>query len=256
MLEREVQGTGKILVFGHRGAMGHAPENTMVSFAKGLDLGADILELDVHVSRDDKLIVMHDGDVSRTTNGTGHIKEMTLAEIKKLDAGVKFDQRFRGERVPTLGEVFDWAKTRIQLAIEIKGDPIPTAGIERKLIEMLRDYHMIDDVVVISFHHSSLKQVKELEPRVMTGILFTGMLVDTVAATRAALADSVRPSWNYWTPELVNQVHAAGLVAHTWLANDEAMLDYLAPFGFESIGTNYPDRMRSYVDRIGRGWRR
>jgi glycerophosphoryl diester phosphodiesterase len=256
MIEQDARNTGKILVFGHRGAMGHAPENTMVSFAKGLELGADMLELDIHLSRDDKLIVMHDGDVSRTTDGSGHIKDMTVAEIKKLDAGAKFDVRFLGERVPTLVEVLEWAQTRIQLAIEIKGDPIPTTGIEEKLIKLLREYHMIDNVAVISFHHASLKRVKELEPRVMTGILFTGMLIDTVAAARAALADSVRPSWQYWTPELVAQVHAAGLVAHTWLVNDDELMDYLGPFGFDSLGTNYPDRLRAYVDRTGRGWRR
>ncbi len=255
MLEREVQNTGKVLVLGHRGAMGHAPENTLVSFAKGLELGADMLELDIHMSRDGELIVMHDGEVARTTDGKGHVKDLTLAEIKKLDAGSKFDARFRDERVPRLVEVVEWAKTRIPLVIEIKGDPIPAAGIEEKLIEMLREFGTVDDTLVISFHHPSVKRVKELEPRVMTGILFTGMLVDPVAAARAAFADSVRPSYAYWTPELVAQVHAAGLGASSWIVNHEAEMDYVVPMGLDSIGSNFPERLRAYVDRVGRGRR-
>ncbi len=256
MIEKEAMNSGKVLITGHRGAMGHAPENTMVSFAKGLELGADMLELDIHVSQDGELVVMHDGDVSRTTDGHGHIKDMTVAEIKKLDAGVKFNASFKGERVPKFVEVLDWAKTRIPLAIEVKGDPIPAVGIEEKLIKLLSDYRVLDDMLVISFHHAAVKRVKELEPRLMTGILYTGMLIDTVAAARAALTDSVRPAWQYWTPELVKQVHKAGLVAHSWIANDEALMEYLVSMGIDSIGTNYPDRMRAYLDRTGRSWHR
>ena len=189
--------------------------------------GADLLELDIHLSRDGELIVMHDGDVARTTDGKGHIKDLTIAEIKKLDAGIKFDARFCGERVPRLVEVVEWAKTRIPLVIEIKGDPLPSPGIEEKLMALLREYHAVDDTIVISFHHPAVKRVKELEPRVMTGILFTGMLVDPVTAARAAQADSVRPAYAYWTPELVAQVHAAGLGASSWVVNDEAEMDSL-----------------------------
>jgi glycerophosphoryl diester phosphodiesterase len=90
----------------------------------------------------------------------------------------------------------------------------------------------------------------------MTGILFTGMLIDPVAAARAAQADSVRPAYAYWTPELVAQVHAAGLGASSWVVNDEAEMDYVVPMGLDSIGCNYPERLRAYVDRTGRGWRR
>lgn len=256
MIEKEIMNSGKVLITGHRGAMGHAPENTMVSFAKGVELGADMVELDIHLSKDNEMIVMHDGDVSRTTDGQGHIKDMTVAEIKKLDAGVKFNAQFSGARVPTFVEVLDWAKTRIPLAIEIKGDPIPAAGIEEKLVKLLREHRVLDDMLVISFHHASVKRVKELEPRVMTGILYTGMLIDSVGAARDALSDSLRPAWQYWTREMVDQVHAAGIVAHSWIANDESLMEYLVSMGIDSIGTNYPDRLRAYLDRTGHSWHR
>jgi len=256
MLELEAKNSGKVLVQGHRGAMGYAPENTLVSFAKGFEQGADLLELDIHLSSDGELIVMHDGDVSRTTDGQGHIKNMTLAEIKKLDAGVKFDARFRGERVPTLPEVFAWAQHRIPLAVEIKGDPLPQRGIQEKLLALIRQFNMLDQVIVISFHHLAVKFIKELEPRLATGILLTGQLADPVSAARAALADSVRPMWHYWTAEQIAEVHAAGLTASTWTVNDEATMGDVIAMGVDSIGCNYPDRLRAYVDRAGHGWHR
>ena len=256
MLEIEAANTGKTLVVGHRGALGHAPENTMASFEKGLDWGADLLELDIHMSRDGELVVMHDGDVSRTTDGHGHIIDMTLAEIKRLDAGRWFDTRFRGQRVPTLVEVLAWARGRIPLIIEIKGDTQPATGIEEKLVETLRAHQMLDEVMVTSFHHPSVRRVKELEPALVTGIHYTGRLVDTVGAARAALADSVRPRWSYWTADLVEEVHAANLTANTWYPNyDDERIEHLVRLGLDSICTDYPDRLRAYVDRTGRGWR-
>jgi glycerophosphoryl diester phosphodiesterase len=154
MLELEASGSGKVLVIGHRGALGYAPENTMASFEKGLECGADLLEFDIRMSRDGALIVMHDASVSRTTDGHGRIEDMTLAEIKKLDAGSWFGSQYRGERVPTLIEVLDWAKGRVSLVIEIKRDPQSIPGIEQKLIEALNDRSMIDEVIAISFFHA------------------------------------------------------------------------------------------------------
>ena len=254
MLEIEAAGSGKVLVIGHRGAMGHAPENTMASFHRGYEMGSDVIELDIHMSQDGELIVMHDGDVSRTTNGSGHIKDMTLAEIESLDAGSHFGTDFKGERVPVLQEVLAWAKDKVPLVVEVKGDPHPTEGIEEKLVFLLREQEMLDRVMAISFHHTSVKRVKELEPSVATGVLFTGRLVNSVEVARAALADSVRPSWKYWSTELVDEVHSAGLTASTWTVNDEETLEYLVGLGIDSIGTNYPDRLRAILDRLGRSW--
>ncbi len=240
---------GRIAVVGHRGAMGYAPENTMVSFETAVKQGVDMIELDIHKSRDGELIVIHDGDVARTTNGRGHVKDLTTAEIKQLDAGSKFDARYSGERVPTLVEVLDWAKNRIAVCIEIKGDPRPPQGIEEQVLKTIETKGMMDEVMLVSFHHSSLKRAKELQPGIATGIIVSAQLIDPVAATRAALADSFRPTWMYWTRELVDAVHAAGLEASTWTVNTEAELDHVLPLGVDSIASNYPDRVRAYLDR-------
>lgn len=256
MIELEAANTGKVLVIGHRGALGYAPENTMASFQKGLETGVDLIELDIHMTRDGELVVMHDANVERTTDGHGRIKDKTLAEVKKLDAGVHFDARFRGERVPTLEEVLAWAKGRIPLAIEIKGDPLPAPGIEAKMIDLVRAYGMLGDVMAISFHHPVVRRVKELEPAMATGVLYSACLADPVGAARAALADSLRPYWMYWTADQVRAVHEAGLTASTWNADDEDLMEYLVGLGVDSIGSNYPDRLRAFLDRKGLSWPR
>lgn len=247
MLELEVMGTGRTVIIGHRGAMGHSPENTLASFQKGLDLGADVVELDIHLSRDGVPVVMHDERVNRTTDGTGLVADMTLAELKGLDAGRWFGREFEGEKIPTLKEVFDWAAGNVELVIEIKGHPKPQEGIEQKMLDLIRDYELVEKTMVISFYHPVVRAVKDLEPKLATGILYGGYLADTVGTARAAGADSVRPNAGQWTPELVREVHEAGLVASTWTVNEVDQYDELVRMGLDSIGTNYPDRFSERV---------
>ncbi len=255
MLEKEAALTGKVLAIGHRGALGHAPENTIVSLEKGLELGCDLVEIDIHMTRDGELVVMHDADVSRTTDGHGHIVDMTLAEIKQLDASVRWAPHYRNERVPTLAEVLAWAVGRIELCIEVKGDPLVYPGTEEKLVALLRQYDMVEKSVIISFHHTSIRRVKELEPAATTGALLVAGVADPVAVARAALADSLRPNKEHITPEAVRQLHDAGLACHAWVINDEETLDRYVQMGIDSFGVDYPDRVRPYLDRTGRSWK-
>lgn len=250
MIERDANNTGKVLVIGHRGAMGHAPENTMASLQKGYELQANIVEIDIQMSKDRELVVIHDGDVSRTTNGKGHIRDMTIEDIRSLEAGSHFDSAFNGEKIPILREVLSWAKDKIPLAIEIKGDPRPAEGIEEKLITLLQEYDMIDRVMVISFHHTSLKLLKEMEPSVATGILYFAELVDTVAAARAAKADSIHPTWQYCTTSMIEEAHRAGLNVCAWIVDAEDEMKHLIRMGIDSIGSNYPDRLNAVLDTI------
>jgi glycerophosphoryl diester phosphodiesterase len=256
MLELTAARSGKILVIGHRGALGYAPENTMASFEKGLTCRADVLELDVHLTRDGELVVMHDADVARTTDGHGRVRDMTLAEIKRLDAGKWFGPEFAGQRVPTLAEVLAWARSRAELAVEIKGDPLPLPGIEEKVVTQLHAHGMADRVIIISFYHPTVRCVKEIDPAIATGVLYAGLLADTVGNARAARADSVRPNWAYWTADLVAQVHAAGLTASAWNADDEQLMAYVVGLGVDSCGSNYPDRLRAFLDRRGLSWQK
>ena len=229
--------------------MGYAPENTMASFKKGLALGADLIELDVHLSADGHLVVIHDPTVDRTTDGRGYVKDMTLAQLKKLDAGSWFGPEFAGERIPTLAEVLEWARGRVGLVIEIKNGPVFYPGIEEKVIEALEAYDMEEEVIVISFDHRCVRRVKELRPGIATGILYVGRLADPTAAARAAMADAIHPKADYLTAEDVSEAHLAGLAVSTWTVNDPSQMGEFIEMGVDSIGTNYPDLLGSVSHR-------
>ena len=157
--------TGTPLIGGHRGNPAEQPENTLASFASAIELGVDMIECDVHLSSDGELVVIHDHTLDRTTNGTGLVRQHRLAELRELDAGA-------GERLPILAEVCELAREgAVGLCVEIKQIPIPYPGLEEKLTSQLEDLGMLEQTAVISFHHGSVKRVKELEPRLSTGVL-------------------------------------------------------------------------------------
>src|SRR5512136_2560745 len=131
-----------VLRVGHRGARGHAPENTLASFDLAVEMGVNVVETDVHLSKDGEVVLIHDHTVDRTTNGHGFVKDLTLAELKWLDAGSWYDPKYAGERIPTLAELLTWAKDRVGVAIEIKNGPIYYPGIAEKTIRLLRDHGM------------------------------------------------------------------------------------------------------------------
>ena len=247
MLEIEAARTGRKVCVGHRGAAGHAPENTFASFEAALRLGADVVELDVRRSRDGELVVVHDATVDRTTDGRGEVHALSLAQLRALDAGVHFGPEFRGERIPTLAEVLTWAHGRTELVVEIKGDPHPQPGVEEQVVRLVAEHGMIDLTMVVSFYHPALRRVRDLEPRIATGMVYMGFLTDTVTAAQAAGADSVRPSWEDWNEDLVAAVHGAGLVAGTWTVDDEDVMARMLDMGLDSITTNYPDRLRRVI---------
>ena len=230
-----------VLRVGHRGAKGHAPENTMASFELAVQMGVHAVETDVHLSKDGDVVLIHDHTVDRTTDGHGFVKDMTVAELKRLDAGAWFDARFAGQRIPTLVELLAWARDRVPLAIEIKNGPIFYPGIAGKVIRLVREYDMVWQVILLSFDHLVLREAKMIAPEIATGILYVAALVDPVAAARAAGADSLNPNWSFVTPALVGSAHAAGLAVSPWCPNDLATLRALDEMGADSIGTDFPD---------------
>jgi glycerophosphoryl diester phosphodiesterase len=230
-----------VLRVGHRGAKGHAPENTLASFKKGVELGVDAVETDVHLSADGQLVVIHDHTVDRTTNGKGFVKDMTVEQLKQLDAGLWYDPRFAGERILTLPELLEWAKDRVPVAIEIKNGPIYYPGIGSKTVTLLREYGMLQQAMLVSFDHFVLRECKMMEPEVATGILYAARLVNPVGAAQAAGADALHPHWSYVTPDLIEMAHTAGLAVSPWCPNDLPTIKYLEAMGVDSIGTDYPD---------------
>src|SRR5438309_4602711 len=169
---------GRMLLGGHRGNPDECPENTLPSFGSAVELGVDLIECDVHRSEDGGLPVIHDHLLDRTTNGSGLVRDHTMAELKRFDAGRWKDARFEAERIPSLDQVLALAKGQVGVAIEIKNLPLPYPGIEEAVVQTVRAAGMVNDVVVISFDHRSILRIAELESQILTGVLEASRPVD------------------------------------------------------------------------------
>ncbi|MBN1250124.1 MAG: hypothetical protein JXC32_20840 [Anaerolineae bacterium] len=254
---------------GHRGALAIAPENTMVSFERAWQDGADLIELDVRLSADGHPVVFHDALVDRTTDATGLIHEMTLAEIKQLDAGAWFDPQFAGERVPTLAEVLRWAKGRVGLLLELKFHPYGAFGaaLVPVVLELVTDLGMDDHVAMISYQPRALVQVKALAPYIQAGPITpwdrTLSVVSRLARRFAELTrlrvvrkvltrpltyalswgcDIVGPNVQVVTPTLVNAAHALNIP----VSCGGLLWDYPAAItmGLDTISADNPGLVR------------
>jgi glycerophosphoryl diester phosphodiesterase len=222
-------------IMGHRGAPFYEPENTLRSFARALEMGVAAVELDVQLTRDGRLAVIHDETVDRTTDGTGRVRDLTLAELKTLDAG-------RGERIPALEEVVDLVKGRAHLVVELKQ---PDAA--APLLRFFQERRLFEDAHIISFWHPVVRDLKEMEPRLATGVLMVGCPADPAGLARAARADALVLHYAYVTPEVVAAAHQAGLLVYVWnIDSVEALKPYLR-MNLDGIGSNRPDVLIDYL---------
>lgn len=225
--------SGRPLLGGHRGNPAELPENTLASFRSALELGVDLVECDVHLSSDGRLVVIHDHTVDRTTNGRGPVRDLTGAELAALDAG-------GGERVPFLEEVLDLAAGRAHVAVELKQAPLPYPGLEEALLGLLREAEMVGQCAVISFSHPSAKLVKELEPGLVTGILDVGRPVDPVAMLEAAGADIFASHWTGCDPAMAEAIHDAGRSVALWVVDEPFSAAWTRACGPDAVFTNRP----------------
>jgi len=246
-----------VLVVAHRGGAALAPENTLVAFGNAIKIGVDMVECDVHLSKDGELVVMHDPDVSLTTNGTGQIGEMTLAEIKKLNDAAKFGNGSSPEqKVPTLSQVLDLVKGKVGIQIEIKvaAGNARYPGIEKKVADALAARGMTDQAIVISFDFPTLKDIKAMDPRIKTGALVTAqwmsarmtqspeqVLDEVIQATGA---DYFMPTAGAVSEPLVRATHAKGLKMGVWTVDATSDMRRLAGWGVDGITSNRPDELK------------
>jgi glycerophosphoryl diester phosphodiesterase len=224
---------GRPLLGGHRGNPAAQPENTLRSFRSAIEAGCDLIECDVHLSSDGRLVVIHDHTLERTTNGKGLVRDHSASELRKLDAG-------RGERIPLLQEVVELALGSVGLVIEIKQIPFQYTGLEEKLVAMLRQLGAVPECAVISFHHPSIRMLREMEPKLQLGILEGARPLRPSAMMREAGADVYSPHWGAADPELVKEVHAAGGAVAVWPVDDETAIAWCKYCKPDSIFTNRP----------------
>lgn len=239
----------KTLIIGHRGAMGHAPENTRASFEAGLRLGADALECDVHLSKEGRLVVIHDDRLDRTTNGHGAVSERTWKELRGLDAGSWFGKAFAGERLWLLEHFLNWAKkgrTRsrapLQVIVEIKSNPSVPVALADQVVSLLRHTGMVRRAFVISFNHREVARAKALCPKLRTGLLFSQIPQDLSHRMEWTHADAVFPRFKLVTPEWVNLVHSRGWFVGTWTVNKIQDMKRMMGLRVDGMASNFPEK--------------
>ncbi|MCD4786526.1 MAG: glycerophosphodiester phosphodiesterase [Candidatus Eremiobacteraeota bacterium] len=231
----------KVKCIAHRGASAYAPENTLASFKKAIEQKADFFECDVHLSKDGEVVVIHDDYLERTTNGKGLVKEKTLKELKELDAGSWFFGDYASERIPTLEETLDVAKGKIGVVIEIKNGPFFYKGIEGKVVDLIKKKEMVDDVIVISFDHASLKKIKKIAPKIKTGVLYYGNILNAPAVARAAGARQIAVGHELATEKLIKDAHKNNMEVNLWTIDDPQTMKKFIDMGVDAITTNKPD---------------
>ncbi|OZB91765.1 glycerophosphodiester phosphodiesterase [Paenibacillus sp. XY044] len=237
-----------IINFAHRGASAVCPENTIAAFARSLELGATGIETDVQLSRDGRLILIHDETLSRTTNGSGWVQDHDLEELRKLDAGSWFHPDFAEERLPLLEELLELVQnTGTVINIELKNTKVPYAGLEEKVIDMVRRYNMSERIVISSFNHYSLLLCKQLAPEIRTGILYMEGLYEPWEYARSVQADALHAYHFAVLPEFVVGAKAAGKVYHPWTVNEEKEMQRLIDAGAAGIITDYPDKLAALL---------
>ena len=232
-----------MLIFAHRGARGHAPENTMAAFQTALEMGADGIELDVQLTKDGKVMVCHDHALERTSNGAGWLVDHTREELRALDFGSWFSPKFAGEKIPTLREVLQWAApTRLIINIEIKNGPVIYHGIEEKVSALIRECRMVERVLVSSFYHPSLVKMKQLDPVIKTGLLYASRPIDPWLELRAADTDNLHPLWHYLDKDWLSGTRPHGAKIYTWTVNELREWEHIKDLDVDGIITDYPDR--------------
>ncbi|MFF8929865.1 glycerophosphodiester phosphodiesterase [Streptomyces longwoodensis] len=219
------------LTIGHRGLMGVEPENTLRSFVAAEQAGLDVIELDLHLSKDGALVVMHDADVDRTTDGTGPIAEQTLAELRALDAG-------RGERVPVFEEVLDAVRTPLQAEIK-------DVQAARALAEVLHARALVDRVEVSSFHDEAIAEIARLLPGVRTALIGSRYGTDVVDRAVAAGAGTLCLNIRRLTLEIVELARAKDLRVIGWVVNTQDQLRLVRALGLDGATTDLPEIKRT-----------
>lgn len=238
-------------VFAHRGFSEIAPENTLSAFEKAMEAKADGVELDVHLSRDGQVIVMHDEKVDRTTDGTGWIKDLSLTELKQLDGGSWFHPSFENEPVPTLGEVLEvLAGFPVVINIELKNAMILYPGLEERVISEIKRFGVKDRVILSSFRQESLSAVKKACPRIQTGALYVCEMVDPWVYAKHLGVDAVHPHHLAVTAEMIDGCHRHGIKVHPYTVNEEKEMRRLIRAGADAVITDNPDRMRKLLSSM------
>lgn len=229
-------------IIAHRGASGYAPENTRASILEGLKRGCDGFEVDVQLTKDNKVVVFHDWSLERTSNGNGFLKEKTLGQLKTLDIGNWFSKEFKGEKVLTLEELLGIIPEEKLLNIEIKVRHGEINQIEEKVLEILERHARINsNIIISSFDHRIIKTIKEIKPEIQVGLLITAGLLNMKNYISNFDLYSVHCGGEFISKINVEELKKNNIKTYAWTVNTVEEAKILDSFGVDGIITNYPD---------------
>ena len=236
-----------MIVMAHRGYSSKAPENTMPAFELALEVGSGGIELDVHLSKDGEIVVIHDSTLNRTTNGSGLVSELTMAELRELDAGSWFSPEFKGEKLLTLGQVLELIKNHdILLNVETKM-ALGFEQLNEKVAALLDEYALWERTIISSFNHYALLHFKQIRSQARTGILYNCGMVNPWIYAQSIGASALHPNHLTIIPELVAEAQQNGMMVNVWTVDASADIERVKMAGVDSIITNNPERVQSLL---------
>ncbi|MBI1804161.1 MAG: glycerophosphodiester phosphodiesterase [Ignavibacteriae bacterium] len=246
-----------IMIVAHRGAPAYAPENTLSSFRKALELHADALELDVHQTKDSQIVVMHDGSINRTTNGKGNVRNVTLAELRRLSAGKWFGAEFESDKVPTLYEVIGLCDSSTTLIVELKEGSDESPGIEDRIITIVRSAGTKKRIILKSFDRSVLARLHRKAPEIpllyvyVFSIPWINFTVDHGLSTGDIFSldvDYLQPHNILLTKSFIHSAHRHGYKVIAWDVQSESSMQDMLAIGVDGIETDYPDKLTKVLE--------
>lgn len=237
-------------IWAHRGASADAPENTLPAFALAIDQGADGIELDVQLTHDGRVVVIHDETLDRTTNGHGWVKDHSLAELKRLDASAGRPGS-PPTTIPTLDEVFELIeRSPLAVNIELKDSRVPYPGLPEKVLDLIQRRGWNHRVMISSFNHMTLARVRQLDSSTSTGLLFADVLYEPWNYAQQLWATALHPNLAYvdYVPDVVAEAHSYLLEVNVWTVDQADDIDRMLAAGVDGIISDYPARARQRRD--------
>ncbi|HKK44270.1 MAG TPA: glycerophosphodiester phosphodiesterase family protein [Balneolaceae bacterium] len=243
----------RVMVIAHRGASAYRPENTMAAFEHALELDADMIELDVVLSKDGVPVIFHDAKLNNHSNGKGRVGKRTLEELKNLDAGSWFSTQFSGQKIPTLKEVMEFARGKIALNIEIKKQETdyPDGYVERQCLEMVREYDMQRHVLLSSFDYQALGKLKELNPEIPLALLYDRSKSNQMLPhelVRKYHVDAFNCSFRELNKNRLNDLKENDIPSFIYTVDQESKMHRLIKAGVSGIFTNKPDVLNQVLE--------
>lgn len=240
------RGKYPLFVTAHRGFSGKAPENTLAAFRAAIDAGCDMIELDVHLSRDNQVVVIHDDTLERTTSGRGNVADRTFAELQRLDAGSWFDPRFSGERIPALAEVLSLTRNRILVNIELKKGknfPYTMEELADRTIREVETAGMLDQVLFSSFDPAAIDRIREKNPLLPVALITNKPWAKPEDAGGGKRYPTLNCRFDVLNEGNIRLAHSVGIRIHAWTVNAPDDMRKAIALGVDGIITNHPDRL-------------